>query len=235
MQAIILAGGKGTRLRPYTTILPKPLMPIDDRPILELVLRLLKKHNISDIYITLGYLGHLIKAVFGDGKSLGLNIFYSTEEKPLGTAGPVSLIRDQLEDVFLLMNGDILSDIDLTELIKFHKERNALMTLAVHKRTVHIDYGVLQIDEKSILQKYVEKPTLSYDVSMGINVLSRKALDFLNPGERCDIPELAMKILAKYPDGVHCYQTNAYWLDIGRQDDYQKAVDDFEKIKSVFD
>jgi len=234
MQALILAGGIGARLRPYTTVLPKPLMPIGNLPILEIVLRQLKQSGVDSVILAVGYMNHLFEAFFQDGKDFGLDITYSLESKPLGTAGPIGLILDRLEEDFLVMNGDLLTTLNYSNLISNHFESGAAATISVHKRSEQIDYGVIDFDENDYLLKYSEKPSYEYNVSMGINVLNKSSIiEHINPNEYLDIPDLMMQLsIAKKI--VKCYSEECHWLDIGRVDDYQKATDFFESNKALF-
>ena len=225
MEAIILAGGKGTRLKPYTTSFPKPLMPIDDKPILEMVIDKLRDSGIKKITITVGHLAELIMAYFGDGKKFNVEIEYSKEEKPLGTAGPLNLIKDSIEDTFILMNGDVLTDIDFSKLISSHKENINLATIALAQRNVFIDFGVIETDSSSLLTKWIEKPTIDYLVSTGIYVLNKKVLDYLPKGFS-NLPDLILDIVANN-EKVGTFIHDGYWLDIGREEDYITACKDF--------
>jgi len=232
MKAVILAGGKGTRLKPYTTVFPKPLVPVGDMPILEIILRQLAADGICDITMAVGHLAELIQAFFKDGSKFGVNIDYSMEDKPLGTAGPLSLIGN-LDSDFLVMNGDVLSTIPYAALIKKHKSEKAICTIAVHKKDVNIDLGVLELDETSVVRGYIEKPTYNYTVSMGIYVFSPEVMRFIKKDEYLDFPDL-VKLLIKKGEKVYAYQSKDYWLDIGRHDDYQQAVDEFETNRHLF-
>lgn len=232
MMAVLLAGGKGTRLKPFTITVPKPLLPLDDVPILEIVIRQLAAAGFDRVVLSLGHMHHLFAAILGDGDRLGVKIEYSIEDDPLGTAGPLKLIAD-CEDDFLVMNGDILTTLDYRRLFERHKEENACATLAVHERTVKIDYGVVEVSPTGLLDRYIEKPSLPYSVSMGINILSRPALDFIPPGRKFDIPDL-MLALKDAGKTVFCYETTCYWQDIGRFDDFQKANDDFTTDRERF-
>src|SRR3990172_5297744 len=194
MKAIILAGGKGTRLAPYTTIFPKPLMPIGDMPILEIVLRQLAHYGFDDISLAVGYLSELLMAYCGDGSKFGLKIGYSHEEQPLGTAGPIALVPN-LEDTFLVMNGDLLTTIDYGVMLKYHRERGALATVACYQRDVKIDLGVIQVDEDNWVVNYIEKPTYHYSVSMGIYLFEPEILNYIPKGQRLDLPELVLKLM----------------------------------------
>jgi NDP-mannose synthase len=230
MKAIVLAGGRGTRLTPYTTILPKPLMPIGDMPILEILLRQIKACGIDEVVITVGHLAHLLQAFFQGGKRLGLNITYSFEEQPLGTAGPLSLI-DHLEDPFLVINGDILTNLDLRTLIDHHHNSQAFLTIATHYRKVKIDLGVVQVNDSDQIVGYIEKPDYEFFVSMGAYVFEPGVLQYIPKGQYLDFPDLVLALLEK-GERVFSYPFDGYWQDLGRPDDYAQAVQDFEKIRS---
>lgn len=225
MMAVILAGGKGTRLRPFTITIPKPLLPIGDLPILEVILSQLKASGFRRIVITIGHMAYLFSGIIGNGSRWNLDIEYCREEEPLGTAGPLRLIPN-LDPDFLVMNGDILTTINFRELFEIHRARNAWGTIALHRREVHIEYGVIEVDENNYLHKYIEKPVIPYSVSMGINVLSKRCLDFIPQTGKFDMPELMMA-MQQTAKPVVCYETDCYWQDIGRFDDYQRANDDF--------
>jgi NDP-sugar pyrophosphorylase family protein len=190
MKAVILAGGRGTRLAPYTTILPKPLMPIGDKPILDIILRQLRHHGFTDITLAVGYLSELLMAYFGAGERFGVEITYSREDKPLGTAGPLSLVSG-LSDCFLVMNGDVLTGIDYSDMLARHRASGAIGTVAVCPRSVRIDLGVVQFDDRRRLTDYIEKPIHHYQASMGIYVLEPRVLDFIPRNVRFDLPDLA--------------------------------------------
>lgn len=232
MQAVILAGGKGTRLKPYTMVLPKPMMPIGDYTILEIVIRQLKHAGFSEIILAVGYLEHLMRAYFGDGERWGLKIRYSREDKPLGTAAPLKLI-DGLGENFLVMNGDILCDIDYNALIRHHLEHMALCTISMYGKPVKIDLGVLEIDADGFLTDYIEKPVLNYRVSMGIYMFNREALAFIPDEKFFDFPMLIEALLAgKQP--VKGFPFDGSWLDIGRHEDFEIAVDTFEQNRQKY-
>ena len=222
MKAVILAGGRGTRLVPYTTILPKPLMPIGDRPILDIVIQQLRHHGFTDITLAVGYLAELLMAYFGQGERFGVNITYSREEEPLGTAGPLSLIPD-LAERFLLMNGDVLTALDYSDMLTHHQASGDIATVAVYPRDVKIDLGVVEYDDQCRLTNYTEKPTHHYRVSMGIYVFEPRVLDFVRPNERLDLPDLMKRLMAA-GETVHCYPYDGYWLDISRPYDYQPSA-----------
>ena len=227
MQAVILAGGKGRRLEPYTTVLPKPLMPIGTRPVMEILLGQLAQDGIDRVVIAVGHLSHLIQAYFGDGAGFGLKITYVREDKPLGTAGPLGSMLEILDDDFLVTNGDLLTDISFKDLFTTHQESGAAATIAVFPREQQIDFGVLEYGTDGRLKKYIEKPTYRFSVSKGINVFSRSRIEkFLCPNQYLDIPDL-MQLLVKEKEDVLCIEEDCSWLDIGRVDDYEKAKEIF--------
>ncbi len=233
MKVIILAGGKGRRLLPYTVVLPKPLMPVGDLPVLEVILRQLRKCNLTDITLAVGHLGNLIQAYFGDGRKWGMNIEYSFEEKPLGTVGPLTRLTD-LDKTFMVMNGDLLTTLDYLQLSEYHVKRNAVATVAGQKRWVDIDFGVIQKrkDDDGMI-KYIEKPRLSYLVSMGVYVFEPEVINHIPRDGKFDFPDL-MQVLLEKDKKVAIYNSDDFWLDIGRPDDYQKAVEEFEKNRNRF-
>ncbi|MCX6064366.1 MAG: sugar phosphate nucleotidyltransferase [Chloroflexi bacterium] len=231
MKAIILAGGKGTRLAPYTTVLPKPLMPVGDMPILEVVLRQLARHGFDDVTLAVGYLAELLMAYCGDGSKFGLHISYSREEKPLGTAGPIGLVQNLVEP-FLVMNGDLLTTIDFSALWQYHRERGAIATLATYQRDIKIDLGVIHSEDNWVTD-YVEKPTYHFSVSTGIYIFQPSILDYIPAGERLDLPELILKLI-KEQKKVNVFPFNGYWLDIGRHDDYETAMQQFDANRKEF-
>jgi len=227
MQAIILAGGKGTRLKPYTVAFPKPLMPIGDYPILEVVIKQLKNYGFDDITMAVGHLRHLLQAFFNDGKQWDVRISYSVEEKPLGTAGPLQLIKNYQSD-FLVMNGDVLTNLHFDEFFQYHKNSGAVCTIASYNKAVKIDLGVLKANKDNVLYDYIEKPTLDYSVSMGVYAFKKEVLDYIPVNEYSDFPDL-IKTLIKNGKKVLRYPFDGYWLDIGRTEDYELATELFEK------
>ena len=231
MQAIILAGGKGTRLKPFTTNFPKPLVPIDDMPILEVVLRQLKSAGFTDIVITVNHLAELIMAFFGKGEKLGLNITYSMEESPLGTAGPISLIKN-LDDNFLVMNGDILTTLNFRDLYDYHIANKNDISISTYKREEKIHLGVLE-SENDDFKKYIEKPIYYFDVSMGIYLINKNMKNLIPLNSKFDMPDLIT--LAKEKDyKIKCYRGDYFWLDIGRVDDFEQANEIFCEKKKMF-
>lgn len=230
MRAVILAGGTGTRLKPYTTSLPKPLMPINGEfPILEIILRQLKWYGFTRVTLAVGYLSEIMRAFCGDGGKWGLALDYSLEGRPLSTIGPLTLIPD-LPEQFLVMNGDILTDLRYRDLMEFHETSRAEITVAVYKRTVKIDYGVLRHQDGRIVM-FSEKPQFDFDVSMGVYVLNRSVVERLTPGSRYGFDNLMHDGLAR--DGrMVVYPHPGYWLDIGRPDDFDRANEEFAGLRS---
>lgn len=231
LQAVVLAGGKGTRLKPFTSVLPKPLMPIGDYTILEVTVRQLKHYDFTKITMTVNHLKELIQSFFSDGNKWGVTINYSMEEKPLGTAAPIKLI-DNLDENFLVLNGDILTNINLKDLYEFHINNNNLLTIATYKKKVKVDLGVLNV-KNGVVKDYIEKPIKSYDVSMGIYVFNIKVLDLINYNEYLDIPDL-VKLMIQNDLSVSIFEHSGIWLDIGRPEDYETACQVFEENFSEF-
>lgn len=230
-RAIVLAGGRGTRLRPYTVVLPKPLMPIGDYPILEVVIRQLVRHGFDHITLAVNHQAELIRAFFGDGTKWHVHIDYSQENEPLGTIGPLRLIPD-LPQNFLIMNGDVLTDLDFAAFHDKHAEADRVFTISSHQRVQKIDYGVLVSDTAGMLSGFQEKPSTSYEVSMGIYMASREILEYV-PAASYGFDNLMLDLLADKHD-VKVEPFGGYWLDIGRPDDYMQAIEEFENLKQRF-
>ena len=227
-RAVILAGGKGTRLKPYTTVIPKPLVPVGDRPILEILIERLKLSDITDITLCVNHLAEIIIAFFGDGSKWGVRLTYSVEDKPLSTVAPLKLLNDLPND-FLVMNGDLLTDLDVGKLFEYHVKHNALITVATHKRNLEVDFGVIEVNEAGNMAiGFQEKPEFTLNVSMGIYVFSKKVLDFIPAGKAFGFDSLMYELL-KRKQIIHVYPYNGYWLDIGRPEDYEKANEDIKK------
>jgi NDP-sugar pyrophosphorylase family protein len=225
MKVVILAGGKGTRLLPYTTVYPKPLVPIGDRPILEILIRQLAKNGFDEVIFAVGHLAELIQAFFGDGSKYDIKIEYSKEDVPLGTVAPLLKIKDKLSETFIMMNGDILTTLDFSTLVQNHKKNKATATVALNKRDVNIDYGVVEIDSKQNIREWKEKPKISYNVSMGIYVLEPEVLDYVPQNRPYDLPDLIRNLINNNKT-VKGYLYDGYWLDIGRPEDYKRAVEE---------
>lgn len=231
-RAVILAGGMGTRLRPYTAVLPKPLMPVGDYPILEVVIRQLATHGFGHITMAVSHQAELIRAFFGDGTRWNLRIDYSLEHQPLGTMGPLRLIED-LPAHFLVMNGDVLTDLDFGAFHDEHVAEDRLFTISSHQREQRIDYGVLVTDAQGALRDFQEKPTTGYEVSMGVYMVNRDILEFVPP-DRLYGFDVLMRDLLSAGRQVSVKRFDGYWLDIGRPDDYMQAIDEFAIMKSRF-
>ena len=234
-RAVILAGGQGMRLRPYTTVIPKPLMPVGDRPVLDIVVRQLKRSGFERITVATGYLAELIEAFFGDGAKYEVAIDYFRETEPLGTVGSLALI-DGLDDDFLVMNGDTLTDMDYSALLDRHRASGAAATIATTEREVQISLGVLHFDENNgshdshLLTGYTEKPEIKYQASMGVYCFSPRAVSHIEAGERLDFPDLVLRLLDRGEE-VRAWMCKDYWLDIGRHDDYEQAQAEFDRMR----
>jgi len=235
LRAIILAGGKGVRLHPFTINFPKPLVPLGDTPVIEVLMRRLLHAGITDITLTLGHLAELMKAYFQHRKQLveQLRLRFVEEEEPTGTAGSLSLISG-LKDTFLVMNGDLLTDLDFGALVNFHRQQNAMLTIATHKRSVKIDLGVLDFDKEHRVIAYREKPEHHFHVSMGIYVYEPLVLREIPRGRHLDFPELVLKLIAN-GQRVCAYPAECQWLDIGRPDDYARAQELFAQNRNSFE
>ncbi|MFE6993646.1 nucleotidyltransferase family protein [Streptomyces pharetrae] len=232
MHAVILAGGKGVRLRPYTTALPKPLVPIGDQhAILDIVLRQLSTAGFTRCTIAIGHLGQIIRAYVGDGAQWGMSIDYATEESPLGTMGPLLTLRERLPEHFLVMNGDVLTDLDYADVLQRHEDSGAPLTIATYARKVQIDFGVRTTDASRVVA-FTEKPSIDYRVSMGVYGVSLTTLDGYTPGLPLGFDELVLDLLAAQRP-PHAYEFDGYWLDIGRPDDYDRANAEFTSRKSL--
>ena len=232
MRAVILAGGLGMRLRPYTAILPKPLVPVGDRPVIEHILRRLAKFGITRVDFCVAHLGELIRVYLSEATDIAgiLDCSWHWEDEPLGTAGALTTIPD-LDGTFLVMNGDILTTLDFSELLDAHHRSGAILTIAMHQKRVNIDLGVIENDGQFITG-YTEKPTLFYDVSMGIYVYEKAALKYL-PGGVCQFPDLVKRLIAA-GERVGAYRSDAEWFDIGTFPEYERAGRYIEENPAAF-
>ena len=232
--AVILAGGKGERLGPYTTVLPKPLLPIGDRAILEVVIRQLAAAGFTDLTLAVGYLAHLIQAVFADGSDFGVSIEYHQESEPRGTAGPLAT-AGPFKDSFLVMNGDVLTSLDYNHLYDLHREQGNALTIASHRRVVKTEYGILHTDGRADdgairrVVGYEEKPEIPYVVSIGVYVMEPHVIDYVPNGEHFDMPDV-VETLIEHDEKVGTFVFDGFWLDIGRHDDYEYAIREFDQI-----
>lgn len=229
-RAVILAGGKGTRLRPYTVVLPKPLMPIGEYPILEVIIRQLANAGFTQITLAVNHQAEIIKAFFNNGLGWGLNIDYSTEDQPLGTMGPLQKIQD-LPENFLVMNGDVLTDLDFSLFYNQHVDSGRLFTISSMQRRHSIDYGVLEASEDNRLIGFHEKPTVDYNVSMGVYMMRRSVLNYIPRNQAYGFDDLMLRLI-ELDEPVHVNPFTGYWLDIGRPDDYVKAIEEYDSMKS---
>jgi NDP-sugar pyrophosphorylase family protein len=231
---VLLVGGKGSRLAPFTATFPKPLMPLGEIPILEVLMRQLLRSGVTRITLSLGHLGELVQAYLSHRTELSerFDLDYVWEDSPLGTAGALALVEG-LDETFLAMNGDVLTDLDFGALVAAHRASGAALTIAAHQQAVPIDLGVLVADEDGRLTDYVEKPTHHYNVSMGVYVYEPRALALITPGEPMDFPDLVLALLAA-GEHVQAYANDAMWLDIGRPDDYARAQELFTTNPSAY-
>lgn len=232
MKAVILAGGKGTRLLPYTASFPKPLMPVGDYPILEVIIRQLRKQGFTRITISTGHLAQLIEAYFGDGSNWDVKIDYVREDRPLNTAGALQLLGPQADD-FLVMNGDVLTTLDYADLVARHRDHHASATVATIKRESVIDFGVLEVAEDGSLAGWREKPRFEYEVGVGVYVVSEAVRALVGPGESLGMPDLLLRAKER-GHLVHCYRSDSEWLDIGRDEDYRRAQEVFSASQSRY-
>lgn len=230
--AVILAGGKGTRLRPYTVALPKPLVPVGDKPILEIIIRRLEKQGFERIIITVNHQADIIMAYFGNGSKWGVEIEYSLEHKPLGTMGPLHLLKN-LPDNFLVMNGDVLTDLDYADFLQRHIETNKIFTISSYRRVQKNDYGVLEVNKDELIG-FKEKPEMQFVVSMGVYAVSKDILSYIPEETYFGFDSLMLKLLQDNIK-VGVQEHDGYWLDIGRPDDYQQAVEDIENKQFIWE
>ncbi|PDT58066.1 nucleoside-diphosphate-sugar pyrophosphorylase [Bradyrhizobium diazoefficiens] len=229
--AVILAGGRGTRLRPYTLTLPKPLVPLVDTPIVEIVIRKLANAGYDGATLAINHMGELIQAYFGSGERWGLELRYSLENEPLGTIAPLRLI-DDLPDNFLVINADVLSDLDLSRFLADHVASGAIFTIGATSRDQVLDYGVLGVEGERLVN-FREKPKLPQLVSMGIYAVNRRVIDYIPPTGPFGFDQLMLKLIEK-GEPVNVKRHDGYWLDIGRPDDYERATIEFEKDRKRF-
>jgi NDP-sugar pyrophosphorylase family protein len=232
MKAVILAGGRGTRLAPYTYVLPKPMMPVGDRAILEILLRQIKRAGINHVVLTVGHLAGLMQAFFQDGQQFDLDITYSFEPKPLGTAGPLALVPG-LDKTFLVSNGDVLTLININDLMDFHHRQGGICTISMHERQVKVELGVIETDRDNRIKGYIEKPSFDFKVSMGMYVFEPEVLNYIPEGDYLDFPDLIHKLLDA-GETVVGYPFDGYWMDLGNPEDYAQANRDFERMRGQF-
>lgn len=232
MKAIILAGGKGTRLMPYTTLIPKPLVPIGEKAIIEILIGQLKKYDVDEVFICLNHFAEITKAYLGNGEKYGIKINYSLETKALGTVAPLKLIKN-LTDSFLVMNGDLLTDLNFSELFQYHTTQKSELTISTYKRTSMIDFGVIETQEQSnVIAGFKEKPKYDFEVSMGVYAMNKSILSHIPDDTPFGFDNLIHLLLDK---GVRMitYPYSGYWLDIGRPEDYEKANTELEFLNTI--
>ncbi|MBI4618328.1 MAG: nucleotidyltransferase family protein [Planctomycetes bacterium] len=231
-RAVILAGGKGRRLYPYTACLPKPLVPVGDRPIVETLLLQLQRAGIDHVTFATGHLAELIMAFFGSGEKYGIRIDYAVEEKPLGTVGPLRRI-DGLSECFFVLNGDLLTDVSFAELARFHQEQGTVLTVATYRKRIQVGLGVLETGPDHRVRRFQEKPNLEFDASMGIYVFDPRILQFIPEDRAMGFDELMAELLSR-GEGIASYRHNGAWYDIGSPEDYQRAIEEFESNPGRF-
>lgn len=232
-RAVIFAGGLGMRLRPYTAVLPKPLMPIGDRPMVDILLTQLSRHGFERVTIATGHLAELIELFCGDGSRYGVSIDYFREEEPLGTVGSLAFVEG-LDEPFLTMNGDVLTDLDYGALLRDHTASGAAATIATKVQHVDVPLGVLRFQDPAEPDRctgYDEKPQLHYTASMGVACWDPRARERIAQGERVDFPDLILHLIDA-GEVVRAHRSDAYWLDIGRHEDYQRASEEFEQVRA---
>jgi NDP-sugar pyrophosphorylase family protein len=235
MKAVILAGGKGTRLRPYTTIFPKPLVPICERPIVDIVVQQLSFYGFDDIVLSVGHLAELIQAYFHSRRTAypSVKLSYVREEQPLGTAGPLKLIPGLENAPFLAMNGDVLTTLNYMKMMEFHRQSGSMLTVGLYEKRIKIDLGVVATDAAGRVVGFSEKPERSFSVSIGINAYNPEVLNYIEPNAYLDFPTLVCRLIEQ-GERVMSYTFDGYWLDIGNQDDYMKAQEEFAELKEQF-
>jgi len=231
MEAVLLAGGRGRRLVPFTIVFPKPLAPIGDVPIIDIILHQLRNHGIKKVHISVGYLSALIEAYLATrGGVAGLSIAYIRESTPLGTAGPAQMLAHQAQPV-LVLNGDLLTTFDFRRFIAFYEEERPAIAIAVQRRRTSVDFGVIETSATGEVTGYLEKPSLEHLCSMGINIYSPEALAAMDPGETLDFPALVDRMLGQ-GGRVLVFEHDGYWMDIGRREDYERAIDDWPSLRA---
>ena len=232
MKAVVLAGGRGTRLAPYTTVLPKPLVPVGDKPILEIILRQLAHYGFSDVVLSLGHLGELIEAYVGQVRWPEVQIAFVRETEPLGTAGPLGLVAG-LDETCLVMSGDILTSLDYRRLVAHHRQRGAILTIGIHERRQRLEVGIVELDTEGAVRAFVEKPELHHLVSMGVYVCEPEVLAYVEPRTRLDMPELVARLLAAGRP-VTGFRSDAHWLDVGMFQEHARASELFVSHRDLF-
>jgi NDP-sugar pyrophosphorylase family protein len=230
MKAVIQAGGKGARLKPYTLILPKPMMPVGEHPVIELLLRWLRRNGVDEVLITTGHLGHLLRLLCGDGSRWDMRIEYTEETEPLGTVGALALLREQLTEPFLVLNGDLITDLDLRGFMRFHREHPEWLTVAVTETPVPVNMGVFEFDRDGQVTDFKEKPTLIYFANMGVYCMDPEILELIPNGVPFGFDHLMYRMLDE-GRGARVFRHYGQFMDIGRPEDFVKAQELAERGK----
>lgn len=233
MKAVIMAGGLGTRLGAFTKVLPKPLLPLGENTIIETIIFRLKEHGFDEIYLTTNYKSELFESYLGNGSKYGVKIFYSKEDKPLGTAGPLKLLQQHLTEPFLVINGDILTNLNFRELMEIHQRRKADFTLVTKEIDLPMDYGIVYCNEDETIHTIEEKPKLTKEINAGIYILSPLILNKITPNERLLMTDLLQQLIADKSLKIYRHLNQDYWLDMGQMKDYEKAMNDLESGKLI--
>ncbi len=229
MQAVILAGGRGRRLLPFTDRCPKPLVPLGETPILDTILRQLKHFGFTRVNLAVGHMAEMIQRYVRGGERYGLDVSYTFEAEPLGTAGPLALV-EALEPRFLVMNGDLITSLDYRDLFAFHQRQGAVATIGTCPKLFQIDLGIVHANEQAQITDYIEKPSYTFQVSMGIYVFEATVLNYIEPNKYFDFPDLVKRLLAA-GERVVSYPFDGYWMDIGNHCDYEKALEEYHSVK----
>ncbi len=229
MQAVILAGGRGRRLIPFTDCCPKPLVPLGETPILDTILRQLKHFGFTHVTLAVGHMAEMIQRYVRNGERYGLDVSYTFEAEPLGTAGPLALV-EELGPRFLVMNGDLVTSLDYRDLLAFHQRQGAVATIGTCPKMFQIDLGIIHADEQAQITDYIEKPSYTFQVSMGIYVFEAAVLNYIESNKYFDFPDLVKRLLAA-GERVVSYPFDGYWLDIGHHRDYEKALEEYYTVK----
>ena len=230
MKAVILAGGEGTRLRPLTSNQPKPMMPVANRPMMEHIVRLLAEHGFDDIVVTVAFLANHIRTYFGDGSDFGVRMRYATEDSPLGTAGSVRNAADELDETFLVISGDVLTDIDLSAFVKAHRATGAAGSIALKRVNDPVEFGIVITREDGSIERFLEKPTwgqvFSDTINTGIYVLEPEVFDFIPKDEVVDFSGDVFPAMLKRGKPLYGYVADGYWEDVGTLEAYLRAHQD---------
>jgi NDP-sugar pyrophosphorylase family protein len=229
VQAVVLAGGKGKRLLPLTKVFPKPLVPLGEKPILDIILTQLKYFGFTRVTLAVGHMAEMIQMYIGTGTRYGIEIDYSLEDLPLGTVGPLAHVKS-LDETFLVMNGDLVTNFDFRSFVNYHREHRSIATIATYKKPFKVELGIVHSVRDNSIVDYTEKPTYHYNVSMGIYAFDSAVLSYIQPNKYLDLPELIKRLLAQ-KESVRSYPFEGYWLDLGNYSDYEKAVEEFDSVK----